>query len=268
MQKSLNIEGVASEDNESKKNYSKQGSQGDNSNNENNLIIKLEKELEIKENIIKEKEEEINKYILINEKLVKDNTLKQEKIQELMENSQEEKSFQLTLDKLKQEIKEDKAKINNLTKENKELNNILNSKDIPISYNKINKNKKSIVLRDDYENNNYHSDNRHENNNRLRTISGITTASFILTNKKKMNKYKKKVDEYKEQVNLHLITINTLKEEIKELKIKLKNSFFKNEEFIKLFKIAFEDYKPIKKEQKEENEQINKNFLLNNISNI
>ena len=61
-------------------------------------------------NIINLKEKEINDYKLINNQLIGDNTKKQEKIAELMDNSQQE-TFILTLENLKQEIKEYKEKI-------------------------------------------------------------------------------------------------------------------------------------------------------------
>ena len=62
--------------------------------------------------------------------------------------------------------------------------------------------------------------------------------------------------------------MDVLKEEIKDLNHKLKNPINKNlDEFLKLFKIAFSDYKPSKKEQKKAFEEINQKFISNNIIN-
>ena len=97
-------------------------------------------------------------------------------------------------------------------------------------------------------------------------ISGITSTSIGLTDQERIDKYKKKLNEYKKEIESHKKQINTLKEEIRELNHKLKNPIFQNlDEFINLFHIAFLDYKPNKKEQKEAFEKIIQNFGLNNI---
>ena len=184
-----------------------------------------------------------------------------------MENSQQE-SFLLTLDNLKQEIKEHKKTINELSNKNLELNQLLKSKQNIINTNKVidktkNKFEKAqIEIEDDLENNNnYHSENRLEINNRLSRISGITNTSAGLNDQDKIAKYKLKIREYKGIINSHLIQINLLKEEIKDLKNKIKNPIIENfDEFTNLFRIAFIDYRPNKKEQKDAFENIKKNL--------
>jgi len=168
-----------------------------NQKNNLNLINQLKNELTKKENIISEKEKEINEFKVINNQLIQDNTIKQEKIQKLMENSQQE-SFILTLDNLKKEIKEYKKTISDLSNKNHELNELLKSNNFQNSNNYIN-NKKNIFERprieldDEYENNNkFHSENRPDNS-RLSRISGITTTSAGLTDQEKVIKYKNKI---------------------------------------------------------------------------
>ena len=237
-------------------------------NNKDNIILQLKQELKKKENIINEKEKEIDEFNKINKQLIEDNTIKQEKIQELMENSQQE-SFLLTLDNLKQEIKEHKKTISDLSNKNLKLNELLKSNKITNSnkYIDMKKNKfekAHIEIEDEYQiNNNYHSENRPEINNRLSRISGITTTSAGLNDQEKITKYKSKIREYKDVINSHLIQINLLKDEIKDLKQKIKSPIVENfDEFKNLFNIAFSDYKPSKKEQKEAFENIKQKFIL------
>ena len=270
-QNSINIEGDEEYEEDSEGEQGQYIGEGEKVKNKKNIIIELKKELKIKENIIIEKEKEINEFKLINNQLIQDNTVKQEKIEELMVNSQQE-SFLLTLDNLKQEIKEHKKTISDLSNKNKELNNLLKSSNIPNSNKYIKKNKfekAKLDIGDEFENNNnYHSENRPDNN-RLSRISGITTTSAGLTDNEKIIKYKSKIKEYKEQINSDLIQMNALKEEIKKLNHKLKHPIFENfEKFLNLFDIAFSDYKPSKKEQKEAFEEINQKFMINNIINI
>ena len=237
--------------------------------------MQLKNELKKKENIIKEKEKEINEYKLINNQLIQDNTVKQEKIQELMENSQQE-SIMLTLENLKQEIKEHKKNISDLSNKNQELNQLLKKNNINNINNISNSNKyldnrktknifeKRIDMGDDYENSKYHSENRPEN--RLSRISGITATSVGLTDEERIIKYKSKLKEYKEELNTQKIQMNVLKEEIKDLNNKLKNPITKNlNEFIRLFKIAFSGYKPNNKEQKNAFEEINLKYMAKNL---
>lgn len=270
-QNSINIEGDEEYEEDSEGGHGQYTGEGGKAKNKKNIIQELKKELKIKENIINEKDKEISEFKLINNQLIQDNTIKQEKIEELMENSQQE-SFLLTLDNLKQEIKEHKKTISDLSNKNKELNNLLKSSNIPNSNKYLKKNKfekAKLEIGDEFENNNnYHSENRPDNN-RLSRISGITTTSAGLTDNEKIIKYKSKIKEYKEQINSDLIQMNTLKEEIKKLNNKLKHPIFENfEKFLNLFDIAFSDYKPSKKEQKEAFEEINQKFMINNIINI
>ena len=184
--------------------------------------------------------------------------------------SKQEQSYILIIETLKKEIKENQETINELTKKNKDLNDLLKSNNIPNTSNYISKKKNkfekaNIAIGDEIDNNKYHSENRIDNN-RLSRISGITSTSIGLTDQERIDKYKKKLNEYKKEIESHKKQINTLKEEIRELNHKLKNPIFQNlDEFINLFHIAFLDYKPNKKEQKEAFEKIIQNFGLNNI---
>ena len=224
-----------------------------------------------------EQEQEIDKLKKINELLTKDNSIKEEKIKKLMNNlevSKQEQSYILIIETLKKQIKENENTINDLTIKNKELNDLFNNNNIPISNKYINKKKNKFEkakfeLKDDIENNNnYHSENRVDNS-RLSRISNITSTSVGLTDQERIDKYKKKLKEYKKEIELHLNQINILKEEIRKLNHRLNNPIFQNyDEFIKLFQIIFGDYKPNKKEQKEAYEQFNQKFGLFNISNI
>ena len=265
---SIDIEG----DEEEEEEYENQGSSdskgGRKPKNKKSAILELK-------NIINEKEKEIDKFKKINELLTKDNSIKEEKIKKLMnnlENSQEQ-SYIKIIETLKQQIKENENTINNLTIKNKELNDLFNN-NIPNSNKYINKKKNKfekakLELRDDIENNNnYHSENRVDNS-RLSRVSGITSTSVGLTDQEKIDKYKKKMKEYKKEIENHLNQINVLKEEIRKLNHRLNSPVFQNyDEFINLFQIAFLDYKPNKKEQKEAYEQLNKKFGLFNISNF
>ena len=59
--------------------------------------------------------------------------------------------------------------------------------------------------------------------------------------------------------------INTLKDEIKECKLKLNKPIVKNyDEFVKLFNLAFTGYKPFRKDQNDAFELIKQKFVLNN----
>ena len=242
--------------------------------NKKNIILELKNQLKEKDNIISEKDKEINEFKQIKGFLIKDNTDKQETIEKLKDNSvssKQEQSYILIIETLKNEIKEHQHTISELTKKNTELNDLFKSNNIPNSNNYFSKKKNkfekaSIAIRDEVDNNNNnHSDNRIDNN-RLSRISGITSTSIGLSDQERIDKYKKKLKEYKKEIESHKNQINTLKEEIRELNHKLKNPIIQNlEEFINLFHIAFSEYKPNKKEQKEAFEKIIQNFGLNNI---
>ena len=266
---SLDIEGDEEEEEEYENHVSSDSKVGRKPKNKKTAILELK-------NIISEKENEIDKFKKINELLTKDNSIKEEKIKKLMNNLEvsQEQSYIKIIETLKQQIKENENRINDLTIKNKELNDLFNNNNIPNSNKYINKKKNKfekakLELRDDIENNNnYHSENRVDNS-RLSRISGITSTSVGLTDQEKIDKYKKKMKEYKKEIELHLNQINILKEEIRKLNHRLNSPIFQNyDEFINLFQIAFLDYKPNKKEQTEAYEQLNKKFGLFNISNF
>ena len=213
-------------------------------------------------NIIKTTEKEINNYKLINNQLIDDNTKKQDKIAELMENPQQE-SLIMTLDNLKQEIKEYKNKIKELTEKNKELQDSLKYKNTNNHIDMNNLNKKKFMEIEDgfipnqsykYNNNiNYFSENR---------ISNITEDKNLIN-------YKERIKEYKEEINLLLIQINTLKEQIKEYKKMADKPIVQNfDEFVKLFNLAFIGYKPFRKDQNEAFELIKNKFIYNQAINL
>ena len=199
-------------------------------NDEKNNIYNLKEELKKVNNIIKMREKEINDYKLINNQLIDDNTKKQEKISELMENSQQQ-SLMLTIENLKQEIKEYKNKISLLTNQNNDLNEKLKIKNSPNPKDKnlLNK-KKFLELDEEFEPGNIHnkvnqihfanSENRKENSLRNGILDTEGDQNYL--------KYKERIREYKEEINLLLIQINTLKVEIKECKKKLNKPIVQN----------------------------------------
>ena len=237
---------------------------------ENDKTIKnLKNELIKLNNIINLKEKEINDYKLINNQLIGDNTKKQEKIAELMDNSQQE-TFILTLENLKQEIKEYKEKINHLTNQNNELNELLKKKNIinPVEKNSLCK-KKFQEIEEEFEpnrfQNKYKINNYSNTDEKIRKSQGVFNQELQLEEDQNLLKYKERIKDYKEQIDLHLMQINTLKDEIKECKIKLNKPIVKNyDEFVKLFNLAFTGYKPFRKDQNDAFELIKQKFVLNN----
>ena len=246
---------------------------------ENKIIKKLNDEINKLNNIIKNKEKEIIDYKLINNQLIDDNTKKQEKISELMENSQQE-SFLLTLENLKQEIKEYKNKIKDLTNKNNELYEKLKKNNTMI--NKVDKNyfnkKKFLEADEEFDsnefNNNFNnkfnlnnfskSDNREE---KKISMGGWGAEQGLGEGEGEHNfqKFKERIKEYKEEINLLLMQINTLKDEIKQCQIQLNKPIVKNyDEFVKLFNLAFTGYKPFRKDQNEAFELIKQKFILIN----
>jgi hypothetical protein len=229
----------------------------------------LKNELNKLNNIINLKEKEINDYKLINNQLIGDNTKKQEKIAELMDNSQQE-TFILTLENLKQEIKEYKEKINHLTNQNNELNELLKKKNIinPVEKNNLSK-KKFQEIEEEFEpnkfQNKYKINNYSNTDEKIRKSQGVFNQELQLEEDQNLLKYKERIKDYKEQIDLHLMQINTLKDEIKECKIKLNKPIVKNyDEFVKLFNLAFTGYKPFRKDQNDAFELIKQKFVLNN----
>ena len=237
---------------------------------ENDKTIKnLKNELNRLNNIINLKEKEINDYKLINNQLIGDNTKKQEKIAELMDNSQQE-TFILTLENLKQEIKEYKEKINHLTNQNNELNELLKKKNIinPVEKNNLSK-KKFQEIEEEFEpnrfQNKYKINNYSNTDEKIRKSQGVFNQELQLEEDQNLLKYKERIKDYKEQIDLHLMQINTLKDEIKECKLKLNKPIVKNyDEFVKLFNLAFTGYKPFRKDQNDAFELIKQKFVLNN----
>ena len=194
-----------------------------------------------------------------------------------MENSQQE-GLILTLENLKQEIKEYKNNINDLTNKNNELTEKL--KKYNIVNNKLDKNyfnkKKFLETEEEFDsnefNNNFNqkfnlnnfskSENRTEKKRR-EELQGFKDGDG--GEEQDILKYKKRIIEYKEEIKLLLIQINTLKDQIKKDQIKLNKPIVKNyDEFVKLFNLAFTGYKPFRKDQNEAFELIKLKFISNN----
>ena len=187
-----------------------------------------------------------------------------------MENSQQE-SLILTIENLKQEIKEYKNKINVLVNQNNQLNEKLKTKTSPNQLDKNNLNKKKFLeLEEEFESgksknkiNQIHYANS-ENRNEKSMASGILETEGGLGGDPNFLKYKERIREYKEEINLLLMQINTLKVEIKECKNKLNKPIVQHyDEFVKLFNLAFTGYKPFRKDQNEAFELIKQKFVLN-----
>ena len=187
-----------------------------------------------------------------------------------MENSNQE-SLILTIENLKQEIKEYKNKINILSSQNNELNEKLKIKisNNPKDINYLNK-KKFVELEEDFEpGKSYNKSNalhyaNSENRKEKKINIGILESEEGLRDEPNLLKYKERMKEYKEEINLLLMQINTLKVAIKENQNKLDKPIVKNfEEFVKLFNLAFTGYKPFRKDQNEAFELIKYKFILN-----
>ena len=164
----------------------------------------------------------------------------------LYENEQDE-GLLVTLENLKEEIKDKNIQIEKLIKQNE---NIRRST--------LNKNK-SKKFEDDEKELSLDKDN-----NPFRT----TINSNGLTDQEKVHIYKEKIKEYKMNNESDQMQIKALKAEIKEIKLKINNVKTLNgqvkdmAEFVGIFNSAFAGYKPKKKEQKEAFERICQ--ILNN----
>jgi len=211
--------------------------EGNNFNFElNEEIEELKKEIEEKNMQIEKLEKEVNNYKTINNKILQENIQLKEKMQLIQ--SGEEEGLIITLDNLKDEIKDKSLQIQKLIEENNYLRNNLNEN--------INKNndedEKEIDL-----------NNGRNENNPFRT----TVNSTGLSDADRIKLYKEQIKEYKITNESDKIQIKTLKGDIKMMKQKIKDletfggQMKDMNEFISVLNQALANYKPKKKEQKE-----------------
>ena len=161
---------------------------------------------------------------------------------------QKNKNLQTSLDKLKEAYKTNLKVIEERDNDLKSYEDKFDSISAVIN-NKENeiiklKNEKNIFNLIEYENNN------------LLDESSISKISQLNDNEK-IEVYKKKIEEYKERLKANELQLQMLRNEIKDLRNeneKIKsfdgkiNSY---DDFLSLFNIAFDNYKPKKKEQEE-----------------
>ena len=187
-------------------------------------------------------ENEINSIKIINNQVIQENNKLKEKIQ-IVDNEDEhsapEERMSITLDNLKEELKDKNLQIEKLIEENNNLkSNIKQSNNIKID------------KEDEKELDN--NKNKDENNPSRKTLN-----SMGLNGDDKILIYKNQIKELKTINESDMIQIKTLKADIKEMKEKLKkmetfSGQLKNfDEFISLLNKALYDYRPKKKEQKE-----------------
>ena len=211
----------------------------------NEEIEELKREIEEKNDQIDKLEKEIINYKATNNKILQENTQLKEKIQ-LIQSGQDE-GLIITIDNLKDELKDKALQIQKLIEENNMLRNNKNN----------NKNDEEREI--DLNNNNGNEHNPFRN----------TVNSTGLNDADKIKLYKEQIKEYKMTNESDKIQIKTLKEDIKMMKAKIKNletfgGQVKNmTEFNSILNQALLNYNPKKKEQKD---ALNKivNILNNN----
>ena len=216
-------------------------------NEKEEYLEKMELELaEIKKNdeeksiLIEKLNKEIEEFKSVNNKLLQENAQIKEKLQ-LLQNEADE-GLMITLDNLKDELKDKGLQIQKLIEENNSLrNNAKNSIKKKISINKDDEDEREIDL-----------NNRNEINPFRNTVN-----SAGLNDVEKVKFYKNQIKELKITNDSDQIQIKTLKADIKELKAKMKNiQTFSGQlkdfnEFLNILNRAVENYKPKKKEQKD-----------------
>ena len=192
---------------------------------------------ELKKNNEKLKKE-IEGYKNVNNKLVQENAQLKERLQLLLQNEQDD-GLLITLDNLKEELKDKGLQIEKLIKENNSLRSNI-------------KNAKIINDEDEKELDLNNNSNKNENNQLRKSIN-----SAGLNDAEKIKFYKEQIKELKVTNDSDQIQIKALKEDIKDLKAKLKNmQTFSGQlkdfnEFLTLLNQALANYKPKKKEQKD-----------------
>ena len=209
--------------------------------NSGNNFGKFNEEIQEKNKIIENLENEINNLKKINNKLENENKELQKKIQ-MMKNEEGKKPLEerisITLDNLKEELKDKNLQIEKLIKENNNIKNNL---------------KKSNIILNDADDKIIDSNNNKDGNNPF--FSAVNSGN--LNDEEKTKMYKDQIKDMKLMNESDMIQIKTLKAEIKEMKEKIKkfetfSGQLKNYgEYISLLNKALYDYRPKKKEQKE-----------------
>ena len=197
----------------------------------NEEMTELKKNIDVKNKEITKLNKEIEQYKNDKIKLSQENVKMKEKLQ-LIDNGNEE-GLIITLDNLKEEIKDKNLQIEKLIKENNTLKNA------------------------------YPENEKEDEDNK-------TFSSIGLAKSEKIKMLEEEIKELKLISDSDQIQIKTLKEDIKGLQSKLKNVETLNgqmkdfNEFTSLFNQAILNYKPKKKEQKEALNRINE--VINNFN--
>ena len=228
--------------------------EGDDNNIEeiNQFNIRLNEDIEVYKTQLEEKnaqieklENEVNNYKTINNKILQDNTQLKENIQ-LIKSGQDE-GLIITIDNLKEELKDKNLQIQKLIEDN----NILRNKSNRSKSNR-NSHVNNIKINNDDDEEKEIDLNKHDFNPFRQTVN-----STGLTDADKVKLYKDQIKEYKLINESDKIQIKTLKEDIKMLKSKVKNletfggKMKDLNEFISVFNQALLNYKPKKAEQKD-----------------
>ena len=195
--------------------------------------MNLKLEIVEKKEIIQKLNKEIEGFKNVNAKLLQENEELKENIQLFQNNNQDE----ISLDNLKEELKDKNLQIEKLIKENNTLRN---------------NNKKKFINSEEDEEKEIDLNNKKQINSfrNSMNLNELNDANII-------NIYKEENRQLKIINDSDQIQIKTLKEDIKELKEKIKNiQTFSGQlkdfnEFLSLLNKALENYKPKKKEQKE-----------------
>ena len=204
---------------------------------------KLKKEILEKNKKIEQLETDINNIKRINNQLIKEiNELKgnyqNQNIDNDIRQSAPEERISITIDNLKEELKDKNLQIEKLIQENNNLKNNIKKN-----------NNNNLIINDDDEK---------EIKNEINPFRTTTTLNNLgLSDAEKIKIYKEQIKELKLLNDSDSIQIRTLKVDIKEMKEKIQkmetfSGQLKNfDEFISLLNKALLDYRPKKKEQKE-----------------
>ena len=209
---------------------------------DNNINIGINKHIEELKNEIEEKNAQINKLEkeidndkAINNRILQENTQLKEKLQLIQ--SGENEGYIITIDNLKDELKDKNLQIQKLIEQNNNIRNTMKNNNL-----RKEEDEKEIDL---------------NNNKNEYCPFRPTINSTGLSDADKIKLYKEQINEYKITNESDKIQIKTLKEDIKIMKAKIKNlETFGGQmkdlnEFISLLNQALLNYKPKKKEQKD-----------------
>ena len=207
--------------------------------------VKINNELEEKKNTIERLEKEVNNLKNINNKIKMEYTQLKEKMQ-LIQSGQDE-GFVNTLDNLKEELKDKEKQIQKLIEDNKNLRNKMKNR-YTFTKNPINN-----INNDEEDEKEIDLNNNKNEFNPFRP----TMNSQGLTDADRIKIYKQRLKEFEQNNESDKIQIQTLKEDIKLMKSKIKNletfggQIKDMNEFIYLLNQVLINCKPKKKEQKD-----------------